>query len=195
MLRTMRAVLAIALFFSLLPVLAISAEDNEPMVDNPVYAAWASHKPGATCTVLEKTAYSNQKDPTPDEKTVTYTLVSVSPESVVVRAVVVEQELLGTIESSPTKHTYPAKLKKSYLALAAPDLDAKQGEETLSWKGQEIKCKTLYGSYMKDGQAVEFKAWTDAAIPGGVVKRTRTVKEKGDTITTTIMLQSYDAGK
>ena len=191
MLRTNRALLAIAFLLSPICLFASAGDDKEEMVDNPAYASWANHKPGATSTVLEKTTYSNEKDPTPDEKVVTYTLSKISPESAVVQAVVVEQALLGTVESAPTKHTYPAKLKKSYLAVAAPDLNSTPGEETISWNGRDIRCKTLSGSFVKDGETVEFKAWTNAAVPGGVVKRTRTVKEKDNTITTTMTLQSY----
>jgi hypothetical protein len=42
---------------------------------------------------------------------------------------------------------------------------------------------------------VEFKAWINDRVPGGVVKRTRTTKQKDDTITTTVTLQSYQAGQ
>ena len=193
MLRTIRALLATGSLFVLLPLLG--AAEGDEMVENPMYAAWAGFKPGAAATVLEKTTYRGNQNPVPDEKVVTYTLLSVSADKVVVRAVVVEQELLGTVESAPTKHTYPAKLKKSYLAVAAPDLNAKKGEDTITWKGRPIKCQTLYGSYKKEGEAVEFKAWLSDRIPGGVVKRTRTTKQKDETITTTITLQSYAAGK
>jgi hypothetical protein len=194
MLRTMRVLLATSLLCVSLPLPATAGEKDE-VVDNPSYAAWAGFKPGATATLTETTKYSGDTNPIPDEKVVTYTLLSVSPDKVVVRAVVVERELLGTVESAPTKHTYPAKLKKSYLAVAAPDLDAKKGEETIEWKGKKIKCRTLYGSYKKEGEAVEFKAWMDDGIPGGVVKRTRTSKQKDETVTTTITLQSYKGGK
>jgi hypothetical protein len=195
MLRTMRVLLATSLLCVSLPLPASAGGGKDEEMDNPMYIAWAGFKPGATATLTETTKYSGDTNPIPDEKKVTYTLLSVSPDKVVVQAVVVERELLGTVESAPTKHTFPAKLKKSYLAVAAPDLDAKKGEETIEWKGKEIKCKTLYGSYKKEGEAVEFKAWIDDAIPGGVVKRTRTSKQKDETVTTTITLQSYKGGK
>jgi hypothetical protein len=194
MLRTIKALLATGVLVVALPLLA-SAGDKDEMMDNPWYAAWANHKPGATATLVEKTTYAGDKNPIPDEKLVSYTLLSVSPEKVVVRAVIVERELLGTVESAPTKHTYPAKLKKSYVEAVLPELDAKKGEETVKWKGKEIQCKTLYGSFKKEGETVEFKAWMNDQVPGGVVKRTRTSKQKDDTITTTITLQSYKAGK
>jgi len=191
----MRSLLAIGILFAQIPLLAAAADEKDQPADNPMYGAWASHKPGASATVLEKTTYGGDKDQIPERKTVTYTLLSVSADKVVVRAVVAERELLGVVESAPTKHTYPAKLKQSYLAVAAPDLNAKKGEETIQWKGKEMKCKTLSGSYKKGGEAVEFKAWVNESVPGGVVKRIRTTKEKEETITTTVTLQSYKAGK
>jgi hypothetical protein len=194
MMRSTRILLATAFLLMSLTVPVTAADDKDEMVDNPMYAGWAGFKPGATATLMEKTTYSEDKSPIADQKLVTYTLLSVTPDKVVVRAVVVERELLGTVESAPTKHTYPAKLKKSYLAVAAPDLNAKKGEETIMWKGKEIQCKTLYGSFKKDGETVEFKAWINDTVPGGIVKRTRTTKEKDETITTTITLQAYKAG-
>jgi hypothetical protein len=193
MLWTLRALLATGSLFVCLPLLG--AAEGDEMVENPMYAAWAGFKPGAAATVLEKTTYSGNQNPVPDEKVVTYTLVSVSPDHVVVRAVVVEQEVLGTVESAPTRHIYPAKLKKSYLAAALPDLNAKKGEDTITFDGKPIKCQTLSGSYTKEGETVEFKAWINDHVPGGVVKRTRTTKQKDETITTTVTLKSYAQGK
>jgi hypothetical protein len=196
MLRTMRALLMIGTILLSAPLLAAQDAGKDKLVDNPMYEVWAKHKPGATATLEEKTTYTGEeKNPAPDVKVVTYTLLSTSPTEVVVRAVVVEQELLGTIESAPTKHTYPARLKQSYVEAALPDLDAKKGEETIKWRGKEIKCKTLYGSYKKEGSAVEFKALLNDGIPGGVVRRTRTEKQGGKVVTTTITLLSFKAGK
>ncbi len=194
--RTILKLLAIGILCVSVPLLATAADDKDKLVDNPQYGVWAHHTPGATATVSETTTYSGEEqNAVPDHKVITYTLLNVSDKRVVVRAVVTEQELLGTVESSPTKHTYPAKLKQSYVEAALPDLDAKKGEETIEWKGKEIKCKTLYGSFKKDGVTVEFKGWLSADVPGGVVKRTRTTKEGGKTITTTITLVSYKASK
>ncbi|MFO0877974.1 MAG: hypothetical protein U0840_11525 [Gemmataceae bacterium] len=186
--RTIRATLATGMLLLVLPFV-VNAADEE-MVDNPQYEVWAKFKPGATATVKEVTTFGSDKS-IPDEKRITYTLVSVDNQKAIVRAVVVENELLGTVESAPTRHIYPAKLKKSYLAVAAPDLADKKGEETIKWKDKEVACKTMSGSYKKGGDTVEFKAWLSEAIPGGVVKRTRTLKGKEDTITTTISLVSY----
>jgi hypothetical protein len=191
-----RTLLALGILLLSIPLLAPAKDAKEKMMDNPMYGVWAKHKPGATATVIETTTFSgDEKNPLPDKKVITYTLLSVSDAKAVVKAVVAEQELLGTVESAPTKHIYPAKLKKSYIEAALPDLDAKKGEETIDWQGKPIKCKTLYGSYKKDGLEVDFKAWHNDAVPGGVVKRTRTTKQDGKSITTTVTLQKYKAGK
>jgi len=58
-----------------------------------------------------------------------------------------------------------------------------------------MPCKTRFGSYKKEGEAVEFKFWINDSVPGGFVKRARTLKQKDDTIPTTATLQSYSAGK
>jgi hypothetical protein len=195
MLRTIRALLASGILIVSVPLPATAGDKGDEMVDNPMYTAWANFKPGAKTTVLEKTTYSGDTNPVPDQKEITYTLLSVSPGKVVVSGVVIEQDVLGTVENAPTKHTYPAKLKKSYLAEAAPELQAKKEDETITWKGKEIQCKALSGSYKKEGDAVEFKAWFSDDVPGGIVKRTRTLKQKDDTITTITTLQSYSAGK
>ena len=195
MLRTIRALLASAILVVSLPLAATPADKDDEMVENPMYAHWAKFKPGATATVHEKTTYSGEKLPVPDEKTVTYRLVSVSDDKVVVSSVVVEQEVFGTVESSPSRHTYPAKLKKSYIEAAVPELKAKKGEETIKWKDEELKCKTLSGSYKKGGEDVTFKFWINEKVPGGFVKRERTLKQKDDTITTTATLQSFSDGK
>jgi hypothetical protein len=195
MLRTIQALLASGILVVSLPLPATAVDKDDEMVDNPMYTAWANFKPGATATLSEHTSYSGDTNPVPDRKTITYTLVSVSPDKVVVSAAVVEQEALGTVESAPTKHTYPAKLQKSYLAKAVPELEAKKGEETITWKDKEVPCKTLSGSYKKEGEEVEFKFWMNDSVPGGFVKRTRTLKQKDDTITTTATLQSYSGEK
>jgi hypothetical protein len=195
MLRTIRALLASGILVVFLPLPATTGEKDDEMVANPMYTAWARFKPGAASTVSEHTTYSGDTNPVPDRKTITYTLLSVSSDKVIVSAVTVEQEVLGTIESAPTKHTYPAKLKKSYLAKVAPELQAAKGNETIMWESKEIKCKTLSGSYKKEGDTVEFKFWINDGVPGGFVKQTRTLKQKDDTITTTATLQSYSAEK
>jgi len=193
--RTIRALLASAILVVSLPLAALSADGDDEMVDNPMYKAWAKFKPGATATTLEKTTYSGEKNAVPDEKVIAYTLVSVSDAKVVVRAVVVEQEVFGTVENAPSRHTYPAKLKKSYVAEAIPELQAKKGEETIKWQDKEVKCRTLTGSYKKAGDEVEYKVCINDKVPGGIVQRTRTLKQKDETITTVVTLQKYSAGK
>jgi hypothetical protein len=189
----MRAVLAIGILSLSVPLLVAEEGDKDKLVDNPMYGVWIKHKPGATATLTEKTTYTGGTEKTaPETKVVTYTLVRTSKDRVIVRAVVVEEELLGTVESSPTRHFYPAKLKQS--SLDASHVHAKKGEEAIKWKGKEIKCKTLFGSYKQEGATIEFKAWYNESIPGGIVKQTRTTRSEGTSVTTTITLDSFKEG-
>src|SRR3954451_6818960 len=104
--------LALSVVLTLLATAGRAEDDNDEMVDNPKYKFWASHKPGTTSTYHEVTKYSgSEKDSVPggkDEKTVIYKLLSVSKDKVVVQTTVIEEEYLGTVESAPTKLTYPA---------------------------------------------------------------------------------------
>ena len=50
-----------------------------------------------------------------DSKTITYRLVNVNKDRVVVVTTVVEEDFLSTVESAPTRITFPAKVKKANL--------------------------------------------------------------------------------
>ena len=95
------------------------AGDGDEMVANPRYKFWAHFKPGANSTYTETTKFSGpEKAAVPggvDKKTITYRLLSVSDDKVVVLTTVVEEDFLSTVESAPTRITYPAKVKKANL--------------------------------------------------------------------------------
>lgn len=188
-----------------LVVLATSAtwadEAKDEMVDNPKYKFWAGFKVGATSVLVEKNVlHGEEKGDFPggvDEKTITYQLLSVSADKVVIRATVVENEHLGTVESAPTKITYSAKIKKAHLAAVLAEFGAKAKDEPEMVKaaGKEIKCKVLEGSSKKGDESFEYKLCYSEEVPGGVVKRTRTAK-RGDKLVaeTTISVKSFKDG-
>src|SRR5207245_1398944 len=127
-----------------------------------------------------------------DEKTVTYKLLSVTAEQVVVETVVSEREFLGFVEAAPTKKTFPAKIKKAYVQQVLDQVGAVSGEDTVEVMGKKVACKTTAGTSKKDGEAVENKLWMSEAIPGGIVKRTRVTKQDGKVVAeTTITVKSY----
>jgi hypothetical protein len=196
MLTSSRWMLTAALIVSALTSGGVRAADADEMVANPKYKFWATAKPGSVVTQIEKTVFAGvDKESLPDgvdEKTITTKLLSVTPESVVVETVVSEREFLGVVESAPTKTTYYAKIKKSYLQAALNEIGAELGTETVDVLGKKLDCKTLSGSTKKDDTVVDHKVWYSETIPGGVVKRMRTTKQDGKVVAeTTITLKSF----
>src|SRR5262249_4020061 len=117
------AALALAV---LLP--AIQGQEKDALADNPLYKYWVSFKPGAVCVRKEKVHYGPDGSGGIDEKDITYKLVQVAKDKVVVQVVVVDHDLLEIIESAPTRITYPARVKKSALEESRGKAKLKEGE-------------------------------------------------------------------
>ena len=172
--------------------------DADDLVTNPRYKGWADFKPGATVTHKENTRFpagSPQGKYYPegvDERDVTYKLVSVSPDKVVVETVVLDYELLSQIEAAPTKITYPAKVKRANVEGAREQLKVKEGKEDVEALGKTYKCEWYETTRTTaDGEVVTRRRWIAAEVPGGIVKEL-TVTKKGDQViaeTTTTTLQ------
>ena len=179
---------------------AVEAADE--LVENPKYKLWAGFKPGATSTYAQTTKlHGAEKASVPggvERKTITYRLLSVSEDKVVVLTTVVEEDFLSTVESAPTRITYPAKVKKASLQAFMQEWNAKKGEdETVKVGGKEIECKVRAGSHKVEGGTVEARLCYSEAVPGGVVSHTRTTRD-GDTAvaeTTTTLVSFAEAGK
>ena len=183
--------------------LSAGGGDGE-MTDNPFYKHWAGFKEGTTVVHTEKTTFGDDAtDELPggvEEKIVRYKLLSVSPKRVVVEAVVIEKEFLNSTESAPTKIIYPANVNKAHLDAVLLAAGGKRGEEKLKLKmgkeDMEIKCKTIAGTRKKKGEQVAQKFWLSTAIPGGIVKRTRTTSQGGKVIAeTTTLLRAYSVAE
>jgi hypothetical protein len=171
--------------------------EKQEMVENPFYKFWASFKEGSTAVHLEKSKVPGADlallpDAT-DEKRIAYKLIEVSPKRVVVEMVVTEKEFLGYVQSAPTRQIYPAKVKKAHLEQFLQSTGAKTGEETLKFKDKEVKCKTVAGTIKgSEGEQIEYKLWIAEGVPGSIMKKTRTTRQKGEVIAeTTLTLQSY----
>jgi hypothetical protein len=174
-----------------------AADDGGEMVDNPKFKFWANFKPGATSTYTEATKYQGpEKASVPggvERKTITYRLLSVTRDKVVVLTTVVEEDFLSTVESAPTRITFPAKVKKANLQAFLQEWNAKEAkDETIKVGGKDIQCKVRAGSQKVEGGMIEVKFCYSDAVPGGVVLHTRTTRE-GDTVVadTTTTLQSF----
>jgi hypothetical protein len=169
---------------------------DDEMVANPFYKFWAKTKPGSTAVHIERTKLSGPEGKVVpdgvDEKHIHYKLLKVDDKHVIVETIVTEEELLGYVESAPTKLIYPAKLKKSHLERIILEA-SKGGEETVKVGDKEYKCKTVSGVVKEpSGEQVEYKLWLSEDVPGTIVKQVRTAKQKGDVIAeTTITLHSY----
>jgi hypothetical protein len=178
-------------------LMASTAWAQEEKVANPYYKFWANSKPGARAVHLEQTKLSGPEGKLVpdgvDEKRITYRLIEVNDERAVVEMVVTEQDFLGYVQSAPTRHIYPAKLKKSHLERVLLADGGKTGEDTVKVGEKEMKCKTLAGTIKgPNGEQIEFKLWLSDAVPGTIVKQVRTARQKGEMIAeTTTTLRSF----
>lgn len=172
------------------------AEDE--MVANPFYGRWASFKPGSTAVHIERTKLTGEdSELAPDgveEKRIAYKLVEVGTDRVVLEMVVTEKQLLGYVESAPTRHIFPAKIKKAQLERIIEETGAKAGEEAVKWDGKDIQVKTLTATLKRaDGEQIDSKSWLSDAVPGGMVKKVRTTTQNGQLVAeTTTTLESYE---
>jgi len=177
---------------------ARSNEKKEETIENPYYKFWSGSKVGATSVSLETTKFSNadSKQWTPEgvnEKRITYKLVEVNEKRVVVEMVVTEREFLGFVQSAPTRYIYPAKIRQEHLERFLQSTGAKTGEETVKCADKELKVKTVSGTIKgSGGEETEYKIWLSDEVPGSIVKKVRTTRQKGEVIAeTTIVLESY----
>jgi hypothetical protein len=178
----------------------VAVAGDKEMVSNPYYKHWANFKPGSTVSLTEKTVFAGpEKSQVPDgvdEKVITSKLLSVGRGSVTVEVVVVERDFLSSIESAPTKKTYPFMVTKANLSAGLHGVNPKKGEETIDVMGKKLTCTTFSGTEKKDGAEVEHKLWMNDMIPGGVVKHTRVTRQDGKLVAdTTITLTAYKSAE
>jgi hypothetical protein len=196
MLNLVRWTLALGTVLLVCSFSAVQSAEGDEMVTNPYYRYWSNCKPGSTVTLAEKTLFTGpEKEQLPDgidRKEVTSTLLSVSPDKVVVQTAVTEHEFLSAIESAPTKKIYPAKVKQSHLQAGLHGINPKKGAETLEAAGQKLDCITWAGTEKKEGTEVVHKLWLSEKVPGGIVKHTRVTRQDGKVVAdTTIVVQSF----
>ena len=199
--KTVRGLFVSSLLLSLIVVASRAAEDSEGMAENPKYKFWANFKPGATSTYTQATKFHGaEKAYVPggvEHKTITYRLLNANKEKAVVLTTVVEEDFLSTVESAPTRITFPAKVKKANLKAFMQEWSAKVGEdETIKVGGKDIECKVRSGSQKVEGGTITFKICYSDTVPGGIVKHTRVTKD-GDKVVaeTTTTLVSFAESK
>ena len=187
----------------LLPLVALvvlaAPAGAEEQVTNPYYKFWSKSKPGASVVLKETTKLSGAAAASAPEgtdvKTVTYKLAELNDKKAVVEARVTQREDFGYVESAPTRHIYPAKMSKAVLEDLIEETGAKGEAATLKVGDKEVKVMALSGTLKKGNEEVDFKIWLSDQVPGGIVKRQRTTKIKGEVVAeTTVELVSYKKG-
>jgi hypothetical protein len=186
-----------------LPLVALAAAvplvSAQEQVANPFYKFWSKSKPGATAVFKETTklsgvAASSAPEGT-DVKIVTYKLTELNDKRAVVETRVTQQENFGYIESAPTRHIYPATMSKAVLGDLLEETGAKGVAAMLKVGDKEVQVMALSGTMKKGSEEVDFKIWLSDQVPGGIVKRHRTTKIKGEVVAeTTVELVSYKTG-
>lgn len=128
-----------------------------------------------------------------DVKVITNKLIELTPEKAVVETVVTEGEVFGYVQSAPTKQIYPAKMSKQVLQELLQETGAKGEKAKLKVKDKELDVLFISGTTkVGPDDTVEHKLWLSDEVPGGIVKRVRVSKFKGEIVAeTTIELVSY----
>jgi len=182
----------------------------EEMVDNPTYQAWAQYKAGTTVTLDSKTEVVAEADAPPMalmSMNITNTLKDVTPDHVVVE-VKMTMSMMGQNRPMPARETkIPAKIEKSKADFSAftgskkddPKVsDVKDGTDTIEVSGKKLECKTKEMNIeMKQGADTmkgTAKIWSNAEVPGGLVKNVMTTKEPMVS-TMTMNVTSYEVKK
>ncbi|MBN9517489.1 hypothetical protein J0H58_03060 [bacterium] len=166
-------------------------EGGAPLVENPLYKFWSSFKVGSTnvCQETTKLGDPSSKLWTPDgvaDRRLTSKLVEINEKHAVVEVVVTEREFLGYVQAAPTRHIYPAKVRKQDLVQFFQESGATTGEDTLKVEDKDMKVRTVAGTIKSpDGQEVEYKLWISDEVPGSIVKKMRTTRAKGEVIAET----------
>lgn len=163
--------------------------DDKDKVENPYYKFWSKSKVGATVELKETTKTAAAGDTPADEevKLITQKLVELTPEKAVVETVVTEGEVFGLVQSAPTKHIYPAKMGKAVLAELLQETGAKGAAAVLKVGDKEVKVMLLTGTIKKGEEETAFKLWLTDQVPGGIAKRVRTTKVKGEQVAETTL--------
>lgn len=163
--------------------------DDKEQVENPYYKYWSKSKVGATVELKETTRTAAAGDTPADEevKMITQKLVELTPEKAVVETVVTEGEVFGLVQSAPTKHIYPAKMGKAVLEELLQETGAKGTAAALKVGDKEVKVMLLTGTIKKGDEETAFKIWLTEQVPGGIAKRVRTTRVKGEQVAETTL--------
>lgn len=158
---------------------------QEEMVANPEYAAWAKQKPGAWVKWSVETTGAMK---------VASELTSRLKELSAEKAVLEETAVLSTGgDPHVATRVVPAKIRKGQTAEGDKFTVQKEGEETLTIKKRELKCRWAELRLTeRPGRSV--KIWRTDEIVGGVA-RTVTKHDEAATMTLTMTVVDWKAAE
>ncbi|MCW8133731.1 MAG: hypothetical protein KIS92_25520 [Planctomycetota bacterium] len=139
-------------------------------IDNPEYQNWSKFKAGTWVTYKQSTDVAGNKS----VSETTIKLLEVTAEKCVLETGV-KMEVAGQkIEQPAMKRDVPAKLEKVNTPVQQTETkDApkpKEGTDTVTVSGNELKCKTVEVEYEAQGQKGTSKSWVSDDVPGMMVK-------------------------
>jgi len=178
----LRTLVAVTLVAGAIPYRARAADEEK--VANPPFKHWSAFKVGTTVTHKERVTFPKESEDVErypggvHEKDMTYRLLEVAPEKVVVELKVLEYGHGYTTELAPVKITYPASVQKEHVLTAPGATETiKEGDEDLKVLGKTIRCHWIE-SIDKDRDELFYrKMWSSDEVPGGIVKDIKTQKK------------------
>ena len=155
------------------------AEDQAPLMDNPLFEVWSSHNVGSSETLEGKISGPNGQEMIMES---TYTLKEKTDDHVTI-------ETAATMEMMGQKHTMPPQQKEIKAQVEKVDVE-KVGSEEVSAMGQIFDCD-IYEVHTDNSKAggIKAKIWSCKDVPGGVVKMEANTPHG----TMTLMLKNYDS--
>ena len=181
--RVLHLIAAVALVFGSLSAAARAADEES--VPNPPYKHWSAFKAGTTVTQKEKIHFLDKDSDEADyysggvsEKDVTYKVLEVTPQKVVLQSTIAEHGRGSIVEHAPTKITYPATIAKSQATTSKEDIETfKEGVEDVKVLGKTIHCKKVHLIDQDGDETFEHQIWTSDEMPGGFVKDVKITKK------------------
>ncbi|HEY9069046.1 MAG TPA: hypothetical protein VIV61_02260 [Candidatus Ozemobacteraceae bacterium] len=155
--------------FVLMALLTVSTAFAADLVDNPSYAVWSKFKIGAELKYKQVSEVANMKT----ESEITYKLVELTPEKLVVEMGGSSMVAGNKMELPPTRMDHAAKIENAKVDPKMAEMikaDAKAGEEQVTVPAGTFKCRVIESKMTQQGAEVSTKVWASDEVPGGLVK-------------------------
>lgn len=157
------------LYAALFAMVLVAGVARAETIDNPEYQNWSKFKAGTWVTYKQTTDVAGNKS----VSETTIKLSEVTGEKCVLETSV-KMEVAGQkIEQPAMKRDVPAKVEKVNPVPQGEVKDPpkpKEGTDTVTVSGNELKCKTVEVEYEAQGQKGTSKSWVSDDVPGMMVK-------------------------